>query len=743
MIIRHRNKGFIIKKRARKRKLMSGAFGVFKKIISITCISGILLTMNLPLFSAYEAHVINVTAKFENDVPSVDPPGGEFCNDGSLEVTLSTTLIDPNTSIIYTIDGSDDPDCFIPNGTVYAGTPFPLTNSATVKARVCHYRDGELLQSVIMSEYYDVSAVYCDAVCGPCIGQVSELTLQYNGAEPADILVTMFQGGTLFILFDGLVPSGGQFDLIGPVDSTPSGTLDTNILLYVDNVENTEIHTSCSEAIGPGMVFGDFLVIAGASRIGGPLCACVVLNEFLPNPDGDDSAAMPDGEWVEVYNLYDQAFDLAGYYLIDGDGDRIDIESCRTNTGNTMIAGNGFLVVYRNGGDNCESNNFDLDNLSTQTEDTISLFDGAGIKFDEYTYTLEGACSLTPTPDDPNADNSLGECNTEVPSNKSYARIPDGVGDWIDPVPTPGISNTLEDYSAAPSDSTPDVVNIGSINDSDSGDNTEDSVDDSDSGVAFNTTSEDLDSGVDNEARDEDADNILDDVVVEEEDPDAAVDDEEEDLAVDDEEETDAVIDEEDDSVKEEDPDAAVDDEEEDLAVDDEEETDAVIDEDDIDTAIENEEDPAVDESEDAVVNSEDNNETEDVVDDTDDASVSKQGTETNSDELELEAVGADDTTVDDISEDETNGDADIVPDDIEDESDMVTSEEVEESAEEEIEEVTDDDMTVSDISESNIDSIDNDDPQTEDNGTVDNDGGGELPITPDEGAVIDFNLSI
>ncbi len=46
-------------------------------------------------------------------------------------------------------------------------------------------------------------------------------------------------------------------------------------------MENTRIHTSCSEPVGPGLVSGDFLVEAGTSRDGGELCplpdACSVV----------------------------------------------------------------------------------------------------------------------------------------------------------------------------------------------------------------------------------------------------------------------------------------------------------------------------------------------------------------------------------------------------------------------------------------------------------------------------------
>ena len=140
-----------LKKRLRRLRLM--IFMSLKSTAMLTCIAGFIV-VSVPLFSAFEAHIINVTARIENDTPSIDPPSGYFCNDGSLTIKLYTSLAE--ASIIYTTDGSD-PDCFIPNGTVYDGAPFPLTYSATVKARTCHDDD----QSIIISEDYIVTSEYC------------------------------------------------------------------------------------------------------------------------------------------------------------------------------------------------------------------------------------------------------------------------------------------------------------------------------------------------------------------------------------------------------------------------------------------------------------------------------------------------------------------------------------------------------------------------------------------------------
>ena len=174
----------------------------------------------------------------------------------------------------------------------------------------------------------------------------------------------------------------------------------------------------------------------------------IVLNEFLPNPEGEeygfdfgtDADVKPQGEWVELYNLSDQTVDLAGYYLTDADpAHRIDVESCRTNTGGTTIGPNDFLVVYRKGSDTCISHNFSLNNSG----DTVNLYDNNDNLIDYYSYLGGDYCDLEPTPDEENINSPSGIC-TSVPPNKSYARIPDGADNWVDPIPTPGGFNIVE-----------------------------------------------------------------------------------------------------------------------------------------------------------------------------------------------------------------------------------------------------------------------------------------------------------
>lgn len=155
----------------------------------------------------------------------------------------------------------------------------------------------------------------------------------------------------------------------------------------------------------------------------------VVVNEFIPDPVGSDDAAMPDGEWVELYNNGSFSFDLAGWALYDADDtheliistSNSDNNGNPTDTGETTIAAGGRLVVYRNG-----DADFELDN----TGDTIRLFNDqistGGTLVDGYSFAGGFA------------------------EGKSFARSPEGTGSFVDPIPTPGRANVfnLGDLSA-------------------------------------------------------------------------------------------------------------------------------------------------------------------------------------------------------------------------------------------------------------------------------------------------------
>lgn len=117
----------------------------------------------------------------------------------------------------------------------------------------------------------------------------------------------------------------------------------------------------------------------------------------MANPYGLDSAPMPGGEWVEIYNMNAEALDLTGYSILNENLDYIDITTFNTLTASTIVPANGFLVVFRNG-----APLFKL----TDNGDTLRLRNNLGVDVDIFTY---GA-------------------STE---GLTWSRLPDGTGNWF------------------------------------------------------------------------------------------------------------------------------------------------------------------------------------------------------------------------------------------------------------------------------------------------------------------------
>lgn len=110
--------------------------------------------------------------------------------------------------------------------------------------------------------------------CGECKCGVTELTLVYLGVEAAFVEVNDGE------LFAGTVEPGEDFTFTGE----DGGDMGSNIDIDVNHEFHVSIHTSCSQPIGPGLIKGDFMVVAGKSEMGGPLCPvtspCLESNVF-------------------------------------------------------------------------------------------------------------------------------------------------------------------------------------------------------------------------------------------------------------------------------------------------------------------------------------------------------------------------------------------------------------------------------------------------------------------------------
>ena len=146
----------------------------------------------------------------------------------------------------------------------------------------------------------------------------------------------------------------------------------------------------------------------------------VVMNEIMFNPSGEYK------EWAELYNISSEDIDVAGWYFENSEGDKVviseengDNDKNLGDDGETIVPSGGMLVVY-----------FDEEYFNNE-KDEIWLYNDMGTPDDE--------------DDDVREDAYEYEDADVFPEDKTFSRMPDGVGIWIDPEATPGGENKLAD----------------------------------------------------------------------------------------------------------------------------------------------------------------------------------------------------------------------------------------------------------------------------------------------------------
>ncbi|HUW24244.1 MAG TPA: lamin tail domain-containing protein [Patescibacteria group bacterium] len=165
-----------------------------------------------------------------------------------------------------------------------------------------------------------------------------------------------------------------------------------------------------------------------------PVVNGVVLNEILPNPEGDDSQHELAGEWVELYNNGDTAVDVSGWYIRDAASHTKTVSTLTTLGGQVILGAKGsgteWLVLFMN------------DDILNNTEtETVTLYTNTGVEVDSYTFSAQSNDDDSDSANTPGGPNSIGVGE----EGKSFARVPDGTGPWYDPVATPGGPNKLEE----------------------------------------------------------------------------------------------------------------------------------------------------------------------------------------------------------------------------------------------------------------------------------------------------------
>jgi len=142
----------------------------------------------------------------------------------------------------------------------------------------------------------------------------------------------------------------------------------------------------------------------------------IKINEFLPNPEGDDDAPMPEGEWIELINS-GEPIDLENCYFKDNANHKLYIIDSTTYS--TEIGD--YLVIYANGYSGLLNNN---------GTEKIQLFDPHNNLIDEVTYSFstEGMSwskvddiwrQTAPTPNEEN-ENNKSKLDSEIKIEKVY-----------------------------------------------------------------------------------------------------------------------------------------------------------------------------------------------------------------------------------------------------------------------------------------------------------------------------------
>lgn len=241
-----------------------------------------------------------------------------------------------------------------------------------------------------------------------------------------------------------------------PLKASPRGYVLSSLAvagILLVSVASTETRATLSYFADLETSVGNIFSAGTWEQMGSP--ADIVLNEFLPNPDnsanglnfGNDASNQPLGEWIELYNKGTLPVDVFGWFMTDASGGlgntHAVITGTNTNTGGTIIPAGGWLVVFMN--KPSLNNTGDEIYLYTSTSSGTTLVDSTSYD------NPSDACELDPTPGDENSTSTPtgtpgngpnADCSdNQVSPNKSYARIPDGTGPWVDPIPTPGYEN--------------------------------------------------------------------------------------------------------------------------------------------------------------------------------------------------------------------------------------------------------------------------------------------------------------
>ncbi|MEW6427155.1 MAG: SdrD B-like domain-containing protein, partial [Thermodesulfobacteriota bacterium] len=202
-------------------------------------------------------------------VPSCAMVIGDLAAGASTSYTCTATNVTAGFTNIATVTGSHNGISYTDNdpSTVVIATPAIEVKKYVSVDGGSTWRDADDISDCADAPQVEACDGGGSASCGQCDGKVSDLTLAYHGTTATTVKISNKDG---YVLYSGTVQPEG---LIALSLADASGRLTPAIKLYVGGLFHTSIHTSCSQPIGPGLVAGNFEVVAGASLNGGELCA--------------------------------------------------------------------------------------------------------------------------------------------------------------------------------------------------------------------------------------------------------------------------------------------------------------------------------------------------------------------------------------------------------------------------------------------------------------------------------------